>query len=172
MSWLSHGLPRVVGSRARPVPDMQATPDEPLLPADARNVLQEHRYPARTSMAPSTADARTVQAVTAILSAPVGRSKRKRNSSSHHAGTRQAWVSSQWPAPVRVQQRLCAIPSSAICPCLGLCTSRRTAVVPRRLNDSPCHAQACSRHLTRRIALAASLQQWCRVPTVPRPQTR
>ncbi len=64
----------------------------PLTTEDTPQVLGERRYQGSTPKPPPAADARALQAVTAILSAPAGRSKRKRKSSSHQTGLRQARV--------------------------------------------------------------------------------
>ena len=66
---------------------------EPPTTEETRSILGERRYQGSTAKVPPAADARALQAVTAILSPPAGRSKRKRKSSSHQAGLRQARVS-------------------------------------------------------------------------------
>ena len=68
---------------------------EPPTTEDPRNILGERRYQGSTAKPPPAAEACALQAVTAILKAPAGRSKRKRKSSSHQMGVRQACVSSQ-----------------------------------------------------------------------------
>ena len=101
-------------------------PHEPPPTDNVHNVLGERRYQGSTGKPPPATDARALQAVTAILSAPAARSKRKRKSSSHQTGLRQACVSSQKLAHAVCLRKQCFVvtgwsPSSQLLVAFTIC---------------------------------------------------
>ena len=148
-------------------------PDKPPHKDEACTVLGERRYQGSAAKPPPAADTRALQAVTAILSVPAGRSKRKRKSSSLKTGLRQARVPKSTglrlsPAEQVFRSARQDPPFMLTVPTCGLVIAGL-----RRPSDSPYLAPArWWRHPTKRTAAAASQVRQHRALGVSQPQTR